>query len=158
MNPFSGWIGLNIPNSLALFSSSPHLKRKMQDNEAVARGEENVSTPAEMVATMQQLYKGNPSQDVAEHCLNILKKPNSGPLKRAIPAGIPVASKPGGLERLRCDVGIVYLPRRPYAVSVMSAYSMAGPLQHERVLIGVFQVIHEVMVALDETTEFGRGL
>ena len=80
------------------------LRRKMQDSEAVRRGDENVSTPVECATMLEHLYRGRPTTTVAEQCLTILKKPNRGPIQRALP-GLTAASKPGGMPRVRCDAG-----------------------------------------------------
>jgi beta-lactamase class A len=47
------------------------LRRKMQDQEAVARNQENIATPAECVAMLELLYRGQPTPGVAERCLSI---------------------------------------------------------------------------------------
>jgi len=134
------------------------LRRKMQDHAAVARNEENIATPAECVAMLERLYMGKPTPWVAERCLSILKKPKRSPLKRAIPPDVLVANKPGGMERVRCDAGIVYLPRRPYAIAVMTKFSLIDALDQEFFIINVARLVHETMVALDTTNEYGQGI
>lgn len=134
------------------------LRRKMQDHEAVARNEENIATPVECVDMLELLYTGKPTPGVAERCLSILKKPKNGPLNRAIPNTVPLANKPGGMERVRCDAGIVYLPRRPYAVAIMSKFALCERMEHERFIIDVAQTIHQTMVALDSTSDYGQGI
>lgn len=134
------------------------LRRKMQDQEAVARNEENIATPAECMTMLELLYAGNPTPGVAERCLSILKKPKKGLLNRAIPATVPLANKPGGMERVRCDAGIVYLPRRPYALAIMTKFALCERIEHEQFIIDVAQTIHQTMVALDTTSDYGQGL
>lgn len=133
------------------------LRRKMQDEDAIARNDENVSTPAECVAMLEYLYQGKPSPWVAEQCLTILKKPNRGPIQRALPE-VPVASKPGGMTRVRCDAGIVFLPRRPYGIAVMTKYGLGHPLDLEIAVANVVRTVHETMVALDDSSIFGQGI
>jgi len=134
------------------------LQRKMQDHAAVARNEENIATPGECVAMLEWLYEGKPTPQVAERCLSILKKPKNGPLNRALPLDVPLANKPGGMERVRCDAGIVYLPRRPYAIAVMTKFGLTDPLDQERFIIDVARLVHETMVALDTTSDYGQGI
>jgi len=133
------------------------LRRKMMDQEAIIRNDENVSTPDEMVQMMQHLYDGKPTPQVAEKCLAILQKPKKGLLNRALP-GVAIANKPGGMERVRCDVGIVYLPRRSYAVAVMSKFGLTTNADLERDVIALFQCIHQTMTALDATSRYGQGI
>jgi hypothetical protein len=71
---------------------------------------------------------------------------------------VPVANKPGGMDRVRCDAGIVYLPRRPYAVAIMTKFALCGPIEQERFVIDVGRTIHETMAVLDGTSDYGQGI
>lgn len=134
------------------------LRRKMQDKAAVARNDENVSTPAECVAMLEHLQAGRPSPWVAEQCLSIIKKSKSSPLSQVIPNSIPLANKPGGMDRVRCDAGIVYLPNRPYAIAVMTKFALGTVNQQDRFIVDVADTVHRTMLALDSTNEFGLGV
>jgi beta-lactamase class A len=154
------WAGIEGTNTLLreLGLKQTTLRRKMMDLEAVARNEENVATPTECVALLEALYRGQPTPGVAERCLSILKKPKTGPLNRAATAAVTVANKPGGMDRVRCDAGIVYLPRRPYAVAIMTKFALCGPIEQERFIIDVARTIHETMAVLDGTSDYGQGI
>ena len=134
------------------------LRRKMQDKAAVARNDENVSTPVECVAMLEHLQAGRPSPRVAEQCLAILKKSKVSPLAQVIPNSIPLANKPGGMDRVRCDAGIVYLPNRPYAIAVMTKFALGNVQQQDRFIVDVADTVHRTMLALDTTNEFGLGV
>jgi len=152
--------GIDDTNALIKELGLTHtvLRRKMQDQEAVARNEENIATPAECVTMLELLYTGRPTPGVAERCLSILKKPKKGAFNRAIPATVPLANKPGGMERVRCDAGVVYLPRRPYALAIMTKFALCEPLDQERLIIDMAQTIHETMIVLDTTSDYGQGI
>jgi beta-lactamase class A len=134
------------------------LRRKMQDHAASARGDENVATPAECVAMLECLHTGRPTPWVAERVLSILRKWKQGPLNRALPATIPVANKPGGMDRVRCDAGIVYLPRRPYAIAIMTKFGIRDAAQQEWFVVEAAQCVHETMVTLDGSSVHGQGI
>jgi beta-lactamase class A len=101
------------------------LRRRMMDVEAARRGDENVSTAAEIERLLEAFYKGEGlspgSRDEALTILEKEKSPASAMLK-GIPSGVPVANKPGELEGVRVDAGIVFVPNRPYIFSVMTTY------------------------------------
>jgi beta-lactamase class A len=107
----------------------PHtrLRRRMMDREAALRGDENVSTPAELAKLLQIMERGEgltpPSRDAL---LGILKKSKDTPLRRGVPANVEVANKPGDLEGVAADAGIVYVRNRPYVLVVMTSYADAG--------------------------------
>jgi beta-lactamase class A len=44
-------------------------------------------------------------------------------IPRLLPENVQVANKPGELEGVRTDSGIVYAPNGPFAISVMTAYN-----------------------------------
>jgi beta-lactamase class A len=139
--------------------SSTVLRRKMQDHEAVARGEENVATPNECVKMLQLLYEGRPAPEVAKRCIAILKKRKSATLfSSAIPRTVPLANKPGGMSRVRCDAGIVFLERRPYAMAIMTKYALCEHPDQERFIIDTARLIHGTMSVLADTNQFGQGL
>ena len=133
------------------------LRRKMMDPGAIHRGEENVSTPVELVAMLEMLYRGEPSPAVAEQVLRIISKSKPAILNRALP-GVVVANKSGGMARVRCDAGIVYLANRPYAIAVMTKFAMGDVLANESFIVDLAREVHQTMVALDSTNEFGLGM
>ena len=154
------WAGMDDTNALmeSLGLSQTRIQRKMQDHAAVARNDENVSSPAEGVRLMRALQEGRPSRSVADQCMAILQKPNRGPIERAILPGTPVANKPGGMERVRCDVGIVWLERHPYAVALMTKFGLEHPYTQESRLISTIRLVHEYMVAIDRSSQMGQGI
>jgi beta-lactamase class A len=104
--------------------SQTKLQRVMLDTEAQRASRENLSTPREMTALLEMLDAGNlldPKHSQA--ALEILKYSKDTALRAGVPANIPVANKPGGLAGVSCDSGIVYLPNRPYVISVMTTYN-----------------------------------
>jgi len=146
----------NLIKDLGL--SKTKLGRKMMDPDAINRGEENISTPNELTKMMELLYQKKPSPKVAENVLNIMSKPKSAYLNKAIGPHTKVANKPGGMDKVRCDVGIVYLPNNPYAISIMSNYGITDSLSQESFVIELAKTAHKFMLTLDQTNEFGLGL
>jgi beta-lactamase class A len=138
--------------------SKTKLRRKMMDPEAINRGDENVSTPNELITMMDHLHNQKPSPKVSAQVLRIMSKPKSAYLNKAIGSTVVVANKSGGMDKVRGDTGIVYLPNNPYAVSIMSKFSMVDSIAQEGFLIDLARTIHKFMTIMEETNEFGLGL
>ncbi len=114
--------------------SQTRLQRIMMDADAQRAGRENLSTPREMVALLEMLDGGRLLD--AKHsqlALEILKYPKNTSLRAGVPPGIAVANKPGGISGVNCDSGIVYLPNRPYAISVMTTYNRGSDAAAEAI-------------------------
>ena len=126
------------------------LRRVMLDSPAAARGEENVSTPAEMARMMQSIYRDK--QDGAA-TIEMMKRVEAD-FRGAVPAGIPVASKPGELAGVRCESGIVLHPRRPFALSVMSAFLDDG----ENPVPDAVRIVFSYFDKLARSNEYGNRL
>jgi beta-lactamase class A len=97
------------------------LQRRMIDLEAAKQGRENLASPCDIAALLDVIRKGTGlAPGSRDAMLTILQKPKGTPITRAVPAGIPVASKPGGLDGVAVDAGFVALPGRPYIVVGMT--------------------------------------
>ena len=134
------------------------LRRRMIDIEAARRGDENVSTPAEISRLLELLYRGDGlTKESREGLLGILKKSKSSPMRRSIPAAVQVANKPGTLEGVAVDAGIVYVERRPYIFTAMLTYlndNTAGDAAIESASHAVF----EYFTRLAASSEYGRAI
>jgi beta-lactamase class A len=139
--------------------STTTLRRRMQDAAAIARGEENVATPAEVVELLRRLFcEEGLSRSVCQETLRILRKPKHGYFQPGLPEDIEMANKPGAMGRVRNDAAIVYLPRRPYALCVMTARGSVDRIPQERLIADVAATVHERLSTLDATNQFGQAL
>lgn len=98
------------------------LRRKMMDSAAVARGDENVSTPEEMARLVERIYGGKLVDEAASREMVEILKKVSGGIREGLPLDIETASKTGELPGARGETGIVFLEGRPFVLSVMSAF------------------------------------
>ncbi len=119
----------NINTTMAsLGLKKTKVQRRMIDQAASARGDENLSTPAEAARIMEMLYKGEFIDRAAcDGILSLLKKPKleAGATLGGIPDGITVAYKPGDLAGVNTEWAIVYLPDLPYVIVMMENYGLA---------------------------------
>lgn len=99
------------------------LRRRMMDAAAAARGDENVASASDLVVVMEALRTGrglSPASRDAAH--TILKTFGSTSIRAGVPAGVPVATKPGGLDGVRSEIAWVDLDGRPYLLCVMTSF------------------------------------
>ena len=106
---------------------------------------------------LELLYQGKPTPGVAEQALAILKKPKKALLSRVIPP-TPLANKGGAMERVRCDAGLAYLPRRPYAIAITTSYGLGTHEEQERFIVDLAEHVHQTMKILDTTSGYGQGI
>jgi beta-lactamase class A len=114
----------------SLGAGQTRLQRRMMDTAASARGQENLSTPADAARIMRLLHEGKfIDRATSDRALAILRKDKPGAIKSALPAGVPVAFKPGEIPGVATEWAIVELADRPYIVIVMGAYADDDALQ-----------------------------
>jgi|HigsolmetaAR202D_1030399.scaffolds.fasta_scaffold07546_2 Beta-lactamase class A len=128
------------------------LRRIMMDTAAAGRDEENVSTPNEMARLVEKIYRKEAAHE--EDCnemLAIMKRVKAS-LHKAVPPRVEVASKPGGVPGVKCETGIVYLPNRPFVLSVMSTFvrPSATPVED------VTRVVYAHFERLAQSNKFGN--
>jgi beta-lactamase class A len=136
--------------------SKTMLRRKMMDIAAARRGDENVATPQEMVRLLEAIYKGKTldKQSTAAFIkqLSTLKQSY---IPRLLPENVQVANKPGELEAVRNDSGIVFAPNRPFAISVMTAYDRDEKAA-ERAISEVGLEAYHYFEMRGKTSDYGR--
>lgn len=142
----------------ALGLTGTRLRRRMIDIDAARRGDENVSTPAEIARLLEIVHRGDGlTKDSRESLLAILKKPKSSAMRAAIPEDTAVASKPGTLEGVEVDAGIVYVAGRPYVQAVMTTY-LKDNAAGEAAIRSASQAAFEYFSRLAKSSEYGRAI
>jgi beta-lactamase class A len=120
------------------------LRRVMMDTEAAARGEENVSTPTEAARILQILAKGEfLNRAVSNEALAILRKPKSTAIRKAIPAEIPIANKPGAIPGVATEWALIEDPQRPYLIALMG--KDGKETEFVRAFTEIAQSVHQFM-------------
>jgi beta-lactamase class A len=124
-------VGMEKVNATMATMGLPNtrLRRKMIRQEEQVKGNENVSTPREAVDLMARLASCQVPLTAAScaEVVRLLELPKGGAFREPIPANVPVAWKPGGLDGVSTAWGLVKLPGAPYAVSIMVTYGTANP-------------------------------
>ena len=144
----------NLMDSLGL--THTRLQRKMMDLKAASEGRENLSTPHEMMTLLDQIYRGKVlNQHMAEDFWKVLSTHKQSTISRDLPDGLRVADKPGELEGVRNDCGVVFVPNRPYIVCVMTAY-LRNERDGEEAIARTSAAAYSMFDRLGRASEYGR--
>lgn len=153
-------LGMDRVNSRmqALGLGDIRLRRRMMDLDAARKGNENIATPAALARLLEIMNKGEGLTPASRDAmLTILKKGKSSPMLRGIPAGVPVASKPGDLDAVRADAGIVYVAGRPYIFVAMTSWLQKDE-DGERAIENASRAAYQYFERLATASEYGRRI
>jgi beta-lactamase class A len=124
-NVLIGRLGMDNVNALlaAQGLKETRLRRRMLDLAAAREGRENTSTPREMASLLEALYRGRVlGKALTDDLFKLLSAAKDKYIPRGLPADVVVANKPGWLDGVRTDSGIVFAKDRPFVISVMTTY------------------------------------
>jgi beta-lactamase class A len=151
-------VGMENVNALldSLGLAHTRLRRKMMDLKAASEGRENISTPREMMTLLEQIYRGKVlNKEMTDDFLKMLSTHKYSAVSRDLPEGVRSADKPGELEGVRTDSGIVFAANRPYVISVMTSY-----LHNERdgaeAIARISVAAYSLFDRLGRASEYGR--
>jgi beta-lactamase class A len=151
-------VGMENVNGLMDKLGLPHtrLRRKMMDVKAAGEGRENVSTPREMMSLLEQLYRGKVlNQPLTDDFLKMLGTHKDSFLPRELPDDVHIANKPGELEGVRNDSGIVFAQNRPYVICVMTTY-LRNERAGEDAIAKISGAAYRMFDRLGRASEYGR--
>ena len=152
-------VGMENVNSLldSLGLTHTRLRRKMMDLKAASEGRENISTPGEMMMLLESLYRGKVlNKPVTDDFFKLLstKKMDSW-ISRDLPEDLKIANKPGSLEGVRNDSGVVLLENRPYIFCVMTTY-LLRERDGEEAISKISLDAYRMFDRLARASEYGR--
>ena len=142
------------------------LARKMMDLEAFKAGNDSFTTPGELIAIFEELYKPKIlSSFVCGETLKMLGRPKEGMvqgvIRNAVPDSVDVSDKSGWVGGATLDSGIVYQPRRPYAVALLAKHIPASDLHMVNTLNALTEaarLVHAYFEEVSASTLQGRKL
>jgi beta-lactamase class A len=145
---------VRLTESLGL--AHTQLRRKMMDLQAAAQGRENISTPREMMQLLEQLYRGKViGPPLLDDFFAVLATAKESFIPRDLPPDLKIANKPGELEGVRNDSGIVFLKNRPYVICVMTTY-LANERAGEDAITRISSLTYGVFDRLSRASDLGR--
>jgi beta-lactamase class A len=132
------------------------LRRKMMDLQAAAQGRENISTPREMMTLLEQIYRGKVIEPpLLDDFFNVLATHKDSWIPRDLPPDLKIANKPGELEGVRNDSGIVFIKNRPYVICVMTTY-LASERAGEEAISRISRLAYDLFDRLSRASDLGR--
>lgn len=136
--------------------SETKLRRHMIDIEAARRGNENVSTPGELSTLLEKVHGGNVLDPThAKEYFDLIGLPKNSMFNQALPSTVRIEDKPGELDAVRCDAGIIEIPGHPFVMTVMTSY-LASNEEGERAVKEVARLAYEYFDRLARSSAYGR--
>jgi beta-lactamase class A len=151
-------VGMENVNALmdSLGLKHTRLRRKMMDLKAATEGRENVSTPGEMMALLENIYRGQVlDKKMTEDFLTMLSTHKDSWIPRDVPSDVRIADKPGALEGVRNDSGIVFVQNRPFVICVMTTY-LRNERDGEKAISRIAAAAYSMFERLGSASEYGR--
>jgi beta-lactamase class A len=151
-------VGMQNVNAMldSLGLTHTRLRRKMMDLEAAKQGRENISTPREMMTLLDAIYHGKVlNKQSTDDFFKMLSTNKSSFIPRDLPPDLKIANKPGELEAVRNDSGIVFVEGRPYVICLMTAF-LRNEREGEEAISKVSLDAWRMFDRLSRATEYGR--
>ena len=132
------------------------LRRKMMDLKAAGEGRENVSTPNEMAKLLQALYQGKIlNKEMTDDFFKVLATHKDSWIPRNLPDDLKIADKPGALEGVRNDSGVIFVDKRPYILCVMTTY-LRRERDGEEAISNISLAAWRMFDRMARASEYGR--
>ena len=151
-------VGMSNVNAMldSLGLTHTRLRRKMMDLQAAKEGRENISTPREMMTLLDAIDHGKVlDKDSTADFFKVLSTNKDSWIPRDLPPGLRIANKPGALEGVRNDSGIVFVEGRPYVICVMTSF-LRNEREGEEAITKVSLATWRMFDRLGRATEYGR--
>ena len=128
----------------------------MMDVQAAKEGRENISSPREMMTLLDAIYHGKVlNKEMTADFFKMLSTNKDSWIPRELPADLKIANKPGSLEAVRNDSGIVFVKGRPYVICVMTSF-LRNERDGEEAISKVSLAAWQMFDRLSRATEYGR--
>jgi beta-lactamase class A len=151
-------VGMQNVNAMldSLSLSHTRLRRKMMDLKAAKESRENISTPREMMTLLEAIYHGKVlNKESTADFFKMLSTNKDSWIPRDLPDDLKIANKPGSLEAVRNDSGIVFVEGRPYVICVMTSF-LRNERDGEEAISKISLDAWRMFDRLSRATEYGR--
>jgi len=157
-NVLIGRLGMDEINAMLanLGLKSTHLRRKMMDLNAASEGRENVASPREMMTLLEAVYSGKLlNKEMTADFIKILSTHKESSMLQGMPDDAVAANKPGELEAVRNDSGIIFIKGRPYILCVMTTY-LKDEKDGSAAIRKIAELTYSYFDRVSRASEYGR--
>ncbi len=157
-NVLIGRLGMDDINAMLVNVGlkSTRLRRKMMDLNAASEGRENVSTPREMMTLLEAVYSGKLlNKELTADFIKILSTHKESSMLQGMPDDAVAANKPGELEAVRNDSGIIFIKGRPYILCVMTTY-LKDEKDGSAAIRKIAELTYSYFDRVSRASEYGR--
>jgi beta-lactamase class A len=151
-------VGMDSVNAFldSLGLHDTRLRRKMMDIKAAGEGRENISTPNEMSKLLQALYQGKIlNKQLTDDFFKVLATHKDSWIPRYLPEDLKIADKPGALEGVRNDSGVIFVDKRPYVLCIMTTY-LRRERDGEEAISNISLAAWRMFDRIARASEYGR--
>jgi len=135
---------------------STRLRRKMMDLNAAGEGRENVATAREMMTLLEAIYSGKLlNKEMTAEFIRLLSTHKESAMLQGLPDDAIAANKPGELEGVRNDSGIIFVKGRPYILCVMTTY-LKEEKDGSAAIRKITELTYSYFDRLGRASEYGR--
>jgi beta-lactamase class A len=157
-NVLIGRLGMDDINAMLanLGLKSTRLRRKMMDLNAAGEGRENVATAREMMTLLEAIYSGKLlNKEMTAEFIRLLSTHKESAMLQGLPDDAIAANKPGELEAVRNDSGIIFVKGRPYILCVMTTY-LKDEKDGSAAIRKITELTYSYFDRLGRASEYGR--
>ena len=109
-----------------------------------------------MMTLLDAIYYGKAlNKEMTEDFFKVLSTNKNSWIPRDLPADLKVADKPGALEAVRNDSGVVFVQGRPYVICVMTSF-LRNERDGEEAISKISLDAWRMFDRLSRATEYGR--
>src|SRR5258708_37896544 len=109
-----------------------------------------------MMTLLEPIYRGKLlNKDSSADFFKMLSTNKNSWIPRDLPADVKSANKPGALEAVRNDSGIVFVECRPYVICVMTSF-LRNERDGEEAISRISLEAWRMVDRLSRATEYGR--
>ncbi|HEX9117347.1 MAG TPA: serine hydrolase, partial [Anaerolineae bacterium] len=112
--------------------------------------------PREMMTLLESLYRGKVlNKEMTDDFFKMLSTKKESFIPRELPDDLQIANKPGELEGVRNDSGVIFAKNRPYILCVMTTY-LRNERSGEEAISKISGATYRMFDRLGRASEYGR--